>query len=265
MSNFAVTAEKLIIHPHPDPEVNRIELAQVGGYRAVVPKGMYRTGDWAIYIPEQAIVPEDLLVELGLAGKLAGPAKNRVKAMWFRGELSQGLVCSPRRFSEVNLAAANAAKMDFSEALGISKWVPEVPEYLSGQVVPAAQLMRWIEIDDIKRYPTIFMPGEPVIANEKIHGVALCATWVSESAELLVSSKGLGALRLAFAESQTNVYLRAVRMYGIRGLLRDLAHSKNITRIALYGEVYGAGVQDLHYGATEADLPGLAVFDIAVE
>ena len=97
MSSFAVTAERLIIHAHPDREVERLELAQVGEYRAVVPKGQYRTGDWAVYIPEQAILPDELLAELCLTGRLAGPKKNRVKATRFRGELSQGLVCSPGR------------------------------------------------------------------------------------------------------------------------------------------------------------------------
>lgn len=265
MASFAVTAERLIIHAHPDPDVKRLELAQVGGYRAVVPKGKYRTGDWAIYIPEQAIVPAGLLAELGLTGKLAGPTLNRVKAMWFHGELSQGLVCSPRLLSEVNLAAAHERNIDFSARLGISKWVPEVPESLSGQAVSAVELQRWIEIEDIKRYPNIFRPGEPVIATEKIHGTTLCVTWVSETSELFVSSKGLAAQRLAFDESQTNVYWRAVRIYDIGGLLRDLVGSRNITRIALYAEVYGTCVQDLHYGATEENLPGLAVFDIAVD
>jgi RNA ligase (TIGR02306 family) len=167
--------------------------------------------------------------------------------------------------SEVNLAAASESNVDFSVRLGISKWVPEVPEYLSGQAVSAVQLRRWIEIEDIKRYPNIFRPGEPVIANEKIHGTTLCATWVSESAELFVSSKGLAAQRLAFDESQNNAYWRAVRIFDIGGLLRDLVGPTNVTRISLYAEVYGTGVQDLHYGATDENLPGLAVFDIAVD
>lgn len=101
MSSFAVT-ERLMVHPHPDPAVERIELAQAGEYRAVVPKGKYTTGDWALYIPEQAIVPQELLQELGLAGKLAGAGKNRVKAMRLRGELSQGLVCLPQALNGVD-------------------------------------------------------------------------------------------------------------------------------------------------------------------
>ena len=36
-------------------------------------KGIYKTGDYAIYIPEQAILPDELIDELILTGKLAGP------------------------------------------------------------------------------------------------------------------------------------------------------------------------------------------------
>jgi len=93
MSSFQVTVEKLVILPHPNADA--LELAQVSGYRAVVAKGRYVTGDLACYIPEQAVLPPDLIAELGLEGKLAGPAKNRVKAVRLRGELSQGIVFTP--------------------------------------------------------------------------------------------------------------------------------------------------------------------------
>jgi RNA ligase (TIGR02306 family) len=265
MSSFAVTAERLVIHAHSDPEVERLESAQVGEYRAVVPRGQYRTGDWAIYIPEQAIVPDELLAEMDLTGRLAGPKKNRVKAMRFRGELSQGLVCSPRVLAGVDLAAANEGDVDFAKRLGIVKWVPEVPASLSGEIVPAPQMMSWIEIENIKRYPNIFASGEPVTASEKIHGSATCVTWITENGELFVSSKGFAARKLALAESETNLYWRAVRSFGIESVLRAIGSAKGIARVALYGEVYGAGVQDLHYGETRKDTPGLAVFDIAID
>ncbi len=113
MCSFAVTAERLVVRKHPDPTVERIELVQVGEYRAEIPRGRYKPGDWAIYIPEQAIVPDDLLAELGLTVKLAGQKKNRVKATRFRGELSQGLVCSPRVSVGVDLPAANESNVDF--------------------------------------------------------------------------------------------------------------------------------------------------------
>lgn len=93
MSTLKVTAEQLTVHPHPNADA--LELAQVGLFRAVVAKGAYRPGDWAVYIPESALVPEGLVEELGLTGKLAGSRRNRVKAIRLRGELSQGIVCRP--------------------------------------------------------------------------------------------------------------------------------------------------------------------------
>lgn len=265
MSTFAVTAERLIVSPHPDPEVVRIELAQVGEYRAVVPKGQYRTGDWALYIPEQALVPEALLVELGLSGKLAGPRKNHVKAMRFRGALSQGLVCLPQALRDVDLAAAGESRVDFAAQLGIEKWIPEVPTALSGEVRTAPDLISWIEIENIKRFPGMFVPGEPITANEKIHGSATCVTWLAEPQQLLVSSKGFAGRHLALLESESNLYWRAVRAFGLEAFLRDLAVQLGVSRVALFGEVYGAGVQDLHYGQARKDTPGFAVFDIAHE
>jgi RNA ligase (TIGR02306 family) len=44
-----------------------------------------------------------------------------------------------------------------------------------------------------------------------------------------------------------------------------IGSANGIARVALYGEVYGAGVQDLHYGETRKDTPGFAVFDIAID
>jgi RNA ligase (TIGR02306 family) len=94
MSTLRVTAEVLTVHEHPNADA--LELAQVGLYRAVVAKGAYRTGDAAVYIPEQSVLPADLIEELGLTGRLAGSNADRVRAVRLRGELSQGIVCRPK-------------------------------------------------------------------------------------------------------------------------------------------------------------------------
>ncbi|MFD0850638.1 RNA ligase (ATP), partial [Actinomadura adrarensis] len=101
MSTLRVTAERLTIHPHGNADA--LELAQVGLYRAVVGKGQFQSGDWALYIPEGSVLPDELIAELGLDGKLAGSKKNRVKAVRLRGELSQGIVCLPRAVDGTDL------------------------------------------------------------------------------------------------------------------------------------------------------------------
>ncbi|MDO3649469.1 RNA ligase (ATP) [Nocardia mangyaensis] len=265
MSTLQVTAERLVVHPHPNAD--RLELAQVGLYHAVVAKGQFVTGDHAVYIPEQAILPEALIDELGLTGKLAGTQRNRVKAVRLRGEVSQGIACTPAALSGVDLAVAAAERTDFAELLGVVKWVVPVPVSMSGQVESAPDLLRWVDVENIKRFPGIFTAGEPVVATEKIHGTACLLTHLRDGDRILVSSKGIGGRSMSLIADEGNLYWRAVRAHGLDQTARKLAAALDADRIGLFGEVYGAGVQDLHYGASAAQDAslGFGLFDIAVD
>ncbi|MFJ8648099.1 RNA ligase (ATP) [Streptomyces sp. NPDC093546] len=265
MSTLRVTAELLTVHEHPNADA--LELAQVGLYRAVVAKGAYRSGDAAVYIPEQAVLPPALIAELGLTGRLAGKASDRVKAVRLRGELSQGIVCRPRALADVDLVRAVAEGTDFAELLGITKWVPPVPTTMDGEVEAAPDLLPWVDVENVQRYPDVFEPGEPVVLTEKVHGTACLVTYVAEDERVYVSSKGFGAKGLALKEDPGNLYWRAVRAYDVPAVAARLATRLGATRVGIFGEVYGAGVQDLAYGANGRgeDGPGYAVFDVSAE
>ncbi|MDT0544425.1 MULTISPECIES: RNA ligase (ATP) [Streptomyces] len=264
MSTLRVTAERLTIHEHPNADA--LELAQVGLYRAVVAKGAFRSGEFAVYVPEQAVLPEELIGELGLTGRLAGAQHNRVRAIRLRGELSQGLVCRPRALAAVDLERAAREGVDFAERLGIVKWVPPVPIAMSGDVASAPDLVAWIDIENLKRYPDVFEDGETVAVTEKLHGTACCLTYLADSGEVQVTSKGLGAQRLALVEDEKNLYWRAVRGHGAPAVAARVAAELGAARVGIFGEVYGDGVQDLGYGTdSRRGVPGYAVFDIAVD
>ncbi|MFD9391559.1 RNA ligase (ATP) [Streptomyces sp. NPDC060000] len=264
MSTLRVTAEVLTVHEHPNADA--LELAQVGLYRAVVAKGAYRTGEAALYIPEQSVLPTGLVEELGLTGRLAGSGSDRVKAVRLRGELSQGIVCRPKALAEVDLALAAAEGTDFAERLGIVKWVPPIPPKMNGEVEAAPDLLPWVDIENIQRYPGLFEPGEPVVLTEKLHGSACLLTYVADEERVYVSSKGFGAKSLALREDPGNLYWRAVRGHGVPEAAARLAERVGARRIGVFGEVYGAGVQDLTYGADgRRDTLGYAVFDVSAE
>lgn len=265
MSALKVTVEPLTVHPHPDAD--RLELAQVGLYRAVVAKGAFRTGEYALYIPEQAVLPPGLIEELGLTGRLAGKAKNRVKAVRLRGELSQGIVCLPAALAGVELAAAYAEGTDFADRLGVVKWVPPIPPQMAGEAISGADLLKWVEIENLRRYPGVFAEGEPVVATEKVHGSCLVLTYVRAEDRLLVSSKGMAASGIALKEAPLNLYWRAVHRHGLDRVVRELCREGGAARVAVYGEVYGAGVQDLHYRADARadDTLGFAAFDLCLD
>ncbi|WP_043681465.1 RNA ligase (ATP) [Streptomyces xylophagus] len=211
MSTLRVTAEVLTVHEHPNADA--LELAQVGLYRAVVAKGAYRTGETAVYIPEQSVLPAELIEELGLTGRLAGSNSDRVRAVRLRGELSQGIVCRPKVLADVDLARAALDGTDFAERLGITKWVPPIPPTMDGDVESAPDLLPWVDIENIQRFP-----------------------W------------------------------RAVRGHGVPEAAARLAERLGARRVGIFGEVFGAGVQDLTYGADgRRQTLGYAVFDVSAE
>ncbi|WP_371581367.1 RNA ligase (ATP) [Streptomyces sp. NBC_01314] len=264
MSTLRVTAEVLTIHEHPNADA--LELAQVGLYRAVVAKGVYRTGDTAVYVPEQSVLPAALIEELGLTGRLAGSRSDRVKAVRLRGELSQGIVCRPRALADVDLTAAVTDGTDFAERLGIVKWAPPIPPTMNGEVESAPDLLPWVDIENIQRYPDIFTPGERIVLTEKLHGTACLVTYFTEDGRVQVSSKGFGSKSLALKEDPRNLYWRAVHGHRVTEAAARLAERLGARRVGVFGEVYGAGVQDLSYGADgRRDTLGYAVFDVSAD
>ncbi len=268
MSTFEVTVERITVREHPNADA--LEMAQVGLYRSVVAKGVYHTGDLVVFVPEQAILPAELIEEAGLTGKLAGSAKNRVKAVRLRGELSQGLVMRPELLNVDTFSYEDAytQRTDLSEVLGISKWVPEVPVHMSGEQMGTTDLLPWVDIENIKRYPNIFEPGEAVVATEKVHGSCTLVTLLVDTDELLVSSKGLSSKNLALIEAESNLYWRVAKEYALKDFAKSVAAAHpEVSAVGIYGEVYGAGIQDLTYGVNGGggNAPGYIVFDIQIQ
>lgn len=286
MSTFAVTLERITVLPHPDAD--RLELARVGMFHAVVGKGNHATGDTVFYVPEQALVPEKLQAVLNVEGKLAGSKKNRIKATRLRGELSQGLVIPVSAVTEHYGDTDGAAEVldaisrydiardddpdfedetDFAQFFGVTKWEPVIPAAMQGKVAAEPDLIKWIDIENIKRYPNLFAFGEEVTATEKVHGSATILN-VYKDGRIFVTSKGQGNKGLSIQEDEKNLYWRIVRERGLIEIaqqylaLAEKSVGRELVAAALYGETYGSGVQDLGYGVQGST--GYALFDVAV-
>ena len=106
MSTFEVPLVQITIEEHPNADA--LELAAVGGFRAVVKKGRFKTGDWVAYVPEAAVLPEWLLKQEGFwndekgKGMMAGSQGNRVKPVKLRGALSEGICIKPTKVDPDN-------------------------------------------------------------------------------------------------------------------------------------------------------------------
>jgi len=288
MAKFEAKVYRLEIEEHPNADV--IELAKVGDYRSIVKKGQFKTGDLGVYIPEAAVVPDWLISRLGLDGKLAGKAKNRVKAVKLRGILSQGLivpieyrenvidqdthVSSDRyvlahKFGGAGISVEEG--QDVTEFLGITKWEPVIPSCMNGEVFNAFGYTLKYDIENLKKFPDVLLEGEEVVMTEKLHGTWCCFGYHPDIDVHIVTSKGLSEKGLAFKmneANQNNLYIRALDATASNadasgGTILDRAHDVFGYDKPFYilGEVYGAGVQDLTYGGEK---PQFRIFDIYV-
>ncbi len=268
-------AVRLVIEPHDNADA--LELAAVGGYRAVVQKGRFETGELAVYVPEGSIVPAYLQERLGVEGRLAGSRKDRVKAVRLRGVLSQGLVVplesgpdGPTLTNEAGEPAVVREGDDLAAFLGVEKYVPPVPDAMVGAVWAAGQDRTLAyDVENIKRWPGVLAPGEPVVMTEKVHGTLLgCGVMPAslahpEHGRAVVFSKGLGAKGIAFdlREGARNVYARVVRDQRlVEAIESAFADELQDQPVFVLGEVFGAGVQDLTYGGDVS----FRVFDVYV-
>ena len=259
MATFESRVYALRVEPHPNAD--RLELAAIGGFRTVVGKGSFVDGDLAAYIPEGAVCPDWLIAELGLEGKLAGSKHNRVKAVKLRGALSQGLVYPVRDGMVRGQRVAEGD--DVTALLELVKYEPPVPIAMQGEVAPAHGATIRYDIENFKKYPHELRDGEPVSITEKLHGSWCCLGWHPEHGAV-VTSKGMSdkGFRLKLNDANVNnLYVRAWRAH-------ESAFEQARRRLAadgqpfyLLGEVYGRGVQDLHYGEPN---PAFAVFDAYV-
>jgi RNA ligase (TIGR02306 family) len=174
---------------------------------------------------------------------------------------------------------------DASSFLGITKWEPTIPAHMTGEVANMMGHTVRYDFERIENCMDMFMPGEHVIALEKAHGTCMQVRYVpglnhaemfGESGDILVCSKGRAAAGLAFKNNSENYHtlyvqvLHDLLMKGLEARLKSLVNHLTDSMgmqiepdqpVTIMMEVYGRGVQDLHYGTLK---PEVGVFDIQV-
>lgn len=261
----------------------------------------YKTGDWVVYIPSDSVLPEWLLKDMGFwnaetgRGMLAGSAGDRVKPLKLRGIFSEGVIFPTLPMSipdacmlEVTIIHNGNDGMpmlrvgeDASEVLGITKWSLPIPAAMSGEVASVAEAALTYDFQRWESVPDIFAPGEVVVATEKLHGTCCIIQYFPDMdhpemfsdhagyRSITVSSKGLGGQGLVFKNNPANannLYVRALGTlladHDLAGLLHSMSKVDGGSHpVAILGEVFGKGVQDLDYGTTK---PTFRVFDMRI-
>lgn len=268
-----VTIDKIEDHPNAD----RLDLATIKGWQCVVQKGAFASGDKAIYIPIDSILPAEV------ESKIFGPdskvklSKSRVKTIKLRGAISQGLVTT---LEQVGLPPFLPVGTDIKDKLKIGKWEPSVKAQnaLAGgkkttNKNPHPSFHKYTKLQNVKNYIKLFEEGELVVVTEKIHGTNFRAGYVPFQANTLWKKvkKFFGytqSFEFAYGSHNVqlqnkflydgfydkNVYAEVVEKYHLRERLKDGE--------VVYGEIYGSGVQkNYSYGCAEGERK-LAIFDV---
>ena len=229
------------------PNADRLSITTVKGWDIVTAKKedgshAYATGDLVVYCPIDGVLPKDLSDKLEVTKYLAN---GRVKTAKLRGFYSQGLII-PLQF----LPPGDYPEgIEVGEILGISKY--ELPVKLTGggEAWPDdGRFIQYTKVENIKNFPDV-LEEEEVAITEKIHGSNF------RCAKLNDGTFRVGSHQMNLKENEKNIYWKVARMYNLEEILEPGQQ--------VFGEVYGVGVQKLHYGAKNKI--DLALFDLIEE
>ena len=178
MSDFKVEVIRVgYVYKHPN--ANSLSITNIGAYQVIFRTGDFKTGDLAVYVPEESLVPLD-------NPKFSFLTKSRIRAKKLRGVFSCGLI--------VTADPGMIEGQEVSEQLGIRKYLTEQEKLELGiqsgsqgqnrtkspKIVPA-YLPRYTDIPNLRRYPEMFSAGEQVIVTEKIEGMSCAMAYDEQS------------------------------------------------------------------------------------
>jgi RNA ligase (TIGR02306 family) len=233
-STHKVEIVPIRLERHPNAETLSI-VRIFAGYTCCV-----RTADWegkttGAYIPPDSVVDSSRPEFAFLTGQ------ERIKVKKLRGIVSMGLL----------VPAPEGAQLgdDVAEQLGVTHYDPPMPLSTGGEAESPPKGYRPVfDVDSLRRYAHVFVPGEPVFISEKIHGAS--GKWCWYDGRMYCGSRTEWK-----REDPKNLWWRA--LWATPRLEVFCREHPNIT---VYGEVYGQ-VQDLKYGAKKDDVR-IAVFDL---
>lgn len=249
------------------PNADTLSITQVNGYPVIFRTGDFKTGDEAVYIPVDAMVPTDRPEFAFL--KKEGKDRHRIKAMRLRGIFSMGLLVPvPSEYKKVPCDPLTVI-------LDITKYEPPQeklkaaksdPQKIKNAKKAGGLQLPVYGLDPLRRHDDVIPEGEPVVLTEKIHGTN--ARFCFTKGRLWVGSHKVmrGCTHSKVRELLSRVYLKLKRLLGFGGrthLFEDkgdvwwqIAEKYDLKtklekypNFVLYGEIYGDGIQDLHYDA----------------
>jgi len=255
------------IHSHPNAD--SLELTNIWGYQCVIRKGAHKVGDLMAYIePDYKI--NITRNEFRFLDDGKGKEWQRITMRRFRGEPSYGLL--------IPAPQGSVEGDNVIELLGVERYEPPAPKgsgmpsgiQVSGPNIPVPHY----DLENFKKYHTLFNEGENVILTEKVHGTN--ARYVFHNGEMYCGSRttwkmkpGTHVKDVTWTDENGIEVIKIITapecvwwtVLNQNPWIEEWC--KNHPDVVLYGEVYGPNVQggNFHYGKNQGKY-GFAVFDV---
>lgn len=242
---------------NPIPGADAIEVASVDGWKVVVKRGEFSTGDLAVYIEIDSWVPTELAPFLtkGNEPRVYNEVKGeRLRTVKLRGQVSQGLLIPISAvYGKIGSIDIQEGR-DITDLLGIQKWEAEIPASLAGQV--QGPFPNWIRKTDQERCQNLI--EEIFVENKDAKyevTVKLDGTSMTVFARATINEDNiLSPLQITSGVCSRNLWLKvneenadntlvsvAVKS-GLLGILEDMARQGD-GNFAVQGELMGPGIQ----------------------
>lgn len=282
-------------------KADRLDVAQVGGYQVVVPRGQYLKGDKVVHFIPETEIPQELAEELGILGyldhqlNLDGVKVLKTTVVTLRGEYSQGFIAS---VTDDFWLEAGGEGYDVHDLFGTKKFYPQARRELKGgskghtseevKDFPryhALSNARDIDLTPLGRDIDLIPSGTPISITEKIHGTNSRVGFVREK-----DSNGNDVMRIyagsrrmnvepstklqkllsaadtdradLYHEFEKDLYWSPLASVGVLDLLYA-CYAAGFLSVTIYGEIYGGNTQKgFNYGL---ESPEYRAFDIRFE
>jgi RNA ligase (TIGR02306 family) len=236
------------INPHPNPEVERLEIGKVKNWPVVIPKGEYSNGDLVVFIQIDSIVPKE-----NPAFAFMERQKYRVWNARFKGAPSSGLVMKLRDFNfttEGNPHLQVNEGDDVTEIIGVTKYEKPLDLSLNGEARGnfPTNLIPITDEDNINNYVNALheLDGMDVYITVKADGSS--CTVINDNGVIRVCSRRL-------EQKEGTGFWKIIEQYDLANKMLD----KKFTNIAIQCECVGPKLNGNRMGLTQ---PEIRVFNV---
>ena len=267
-------------HPYAD----RLDIVTVYGFEVITKKDQYKVGDRILYIPIDSILPQKLEDHLFPPDSKIKLHNHRVKQIRIRKIASQGMLIDIHDIRAVYGIEAKELERDYAEDLDITKYEPPAPKFSMGggaqnnkrdKPLENHNFHKYNGLDNIKWYPTLFKEGERVAIQEKIHGTNSRASIMPyETNTLWKKIKNFFGFvpKFEYCFGSNNVQLQERPTYA--GFYEENIYEKVFKQIdaekklkpgeAIYGEIYGDGIQKNYSYGCKSGEHKFVLFDVKI-